>query len=752
MTLLTSTKLLTALCLLIGFSGQAQFDYRATLKSEQNSHCLGTVLQVTSLHALGTIIWYRDGAAVATVTGTNSFSQSFRTVAGGHGFGNGANQLYPWGLFVDSVGNLYASDLQDARVQKWAPGAGQGVTVAGGNGEGNAASQLGRDPRGIAVDQAGNVYVADEDNSRVQQWAPGAREGTTVAGGHGQGDAADQLSNPFGVTLARNGDLYIADGNVRIVKWPPGAITGVPVLTAANGIILPWSTGFDGAGNLYVEEAAGSVAEYAPGAVSGISLGNLSGLMFSPTGMFVDHGGDVYIDNNFDGRILEWVPATGSWTVVADTHFQPSGSQLTSNYTGVFVDGRGNLYVGDGSQARVLKFDRQVTIDTTYTPPVAGVYTALVIDVNGDTTITPPFTVNAPFSGELPSIGIGASSTSSFLCAPITFTATAAPGAAMNPVYRWQVSGVNVGGDSLVYSNNLFASGDRVWCIMTTDTGCSATPLSDTSNVITLSIDPQGHATVGIAASDTAVCAGTPITFTASVQNGATDPGFNWLVNGVAVGDSASTYTDSNATGGQVVYCLITSDASCGLAKSNSIAVTTYPLPAVASGQVVTIPYGKSEQLEPILTGDIASYSWTPAAGLSDTTIRDPVADPAVTTVYTLSLVSFGGCAASGTITVERYTPLRLPNAFTPNGDGRNSRFYVLGGPVNSQVEAFIVFNRQGAEVFQVHGVAPGDAASGWDGTFHGHAAAAGTYVYFVVLELAGGARERYKGTVELVR
>jgi DNA-binding beta-propeller fold protein YncE len=225
------TRWLTAGCLLTGLSGWAQFDYSATLKSDENNHCLGAVLKVTSLHALGKITWYKDGAATATVTGTNSFSQSFRTVAGGHGFGAAANQLCPWGLVVDSIGILYASDLWNARVQKWAPGAGEGVTVAGNNGIGNGNNKIGGDPRGIAVDRDGTVYVVDEDSNRVQRWAPGASEGKTVAGGHGAGDAANQFNAPFGVTLAPNGDLYIADQlNHRIEKWPPGATAGVPVL------------------------------------------------------------------------------------------------------------------------------------------------------------------------------------------------------------------------------------------------------------------------------------------------------------------------------------------------------------------------------------------------------------------------------------------------------------------------------------------------------------------------------------------
>ena len=99
-------------------------------------------------------------------------------------------------------------------------------TVAGGNGYGSAAKQLTL-PYGIFVDPAGNVYVADRDNNRVQKWAPGATEGVTVAGGNGMGSGPNQLFNPYGIAVDAAGNIYIADsGNDRVQKWAPGATSG----------------------------------------------------------------------------------------------------------------------------------------------------------------------------------------------------------------------------------------------------------------------------------------------------------------------------------------------------------------------------------------------------------------------------------------------------------------------------------------------------------------------------------------------
>lgn len=744
------------LLLLITHVSHAQCGYGATLITNKNN-CIGSSLIVKSSHALQKIIWYKDSTIISVVTGTNSFNPKPKTVAGGHGVGAGTNQFMPGAVFVDTAGNIYIADENDHRVLKWAPGAGAGTVVAGGHGAGSAADQLNY-PMGVFVDPAGNIYVGDALNNRVQKWAPGASAGVTVAGGNGAGGAANQLRYPMGVYVACNGDLYVADNqNYRIQKWAPGASTGVTV-AGGNGtgsdddqLTGPVCVGFDGAGNLYIDCLGyGGISKWAPGATSGVSL--MPGTSYSePWGMVVTKSGDIYAAPNVSGDVTLWAHGGNSWQTILTTGL-PAGSNYSSPYVnGLWMDVRGNIYLGEVDRQSVLEFERQTIIDSSFTPSSPGRYSAMVIDLNDDTTTTQPIVINSPFSGPPPSISVTATATNVAVCMPVTFTATPVnPGVVVD--YQWQVTGVDVGGDSLQYTNDLFANGDKVYCIMTTDTGCSATRITDTSNSITLSVDPQGHATVGITASDTAVCIGTPITFNATPANASASPVFQWLANGKTVGDNAATWIDSNTVGAQAVYCLITSDASCGLAKSNTIPVTVYPLPIVAPDQVFDIPYGKSMVLDPKITGSIATYDWTPATGLSDTTVRNPTADPTATITYTLAVTSFGGCKASGPITVNIYTPLGLPNAFSPNGDGHNDVLYVLGGPTGSLVKEFAVFNRWGQCVFQVHDAPPGDPAFGWKGYIHGSPAPPDTYIYMVVMQYAGGPRQVYKGTVILIR
>jgi sugar lactone lactonase YvrE len=85
-------------------------------------------------------------------------------VAGGNGRGSAANQLFePIALALDSNGDLYIADLDNDRVQRWAPGATTGAT---------AANQLGF-PTGVALDTSRNLYITEYDNQRVLRWALG---------------------------------------------------------------------------------------------------------------------------------------------------------------------------------------------------------------------------------------------------------------------------------------------------------------------------------------------------------------------------------------------------------------------------------------------------------------------------------------------------------------------------------------------------------------------------------------------------
>jgi hypothetical protein len=112
---------------------------------------------------------------------------------------------------VDGAGDVYVLDAGNDRVQEWAPGATSGVTVAGGNGAGSAANQL-DSPTGLAVTDAGNIYVVDTGNLRLQEWAAGATTGRTLEGGVPCENEyyCRILSNPIGVFASGSGAVYVS--------------------------------------------------------------------------------------------------------------------------------------------------------------------------------------------------------------------------------------------------------------------------------------------------------------------------------------------------------------------------------------------------------------------------------------------------------------------------------------------------------------------------------------------------------------
>lgn len=153
------------------------------------------------------------------------------TIAGGNGVGNQLNQLHkPYGIVLDKDGAMYVSEIENHRVMRWDPNATSGVIVAGGKGEGNDANQLAF-PLGIALDRNGNLYVADTYNHRIQLWKPGAIEGVTLF--HANQINSDGVSYFTGITIDENDQLYITDYYHRsILKFD---LTTKEIMIVAGG-------------------------------------------------------------------------------------------------------------------------------------------------------------------------------------------------------------------------------------------------------------------------------------------------------------------------------------------------------------------------------------------------------------------------------------------------------------------------------------------------------------------------------------
>ncbi|MDI9358682.1 MAG: NHL repeat-containing protein [Phycisphaerales bacterium] len=164
-------------------------------------------------------------------------------VAGDNGAGSALNQISPNAVFIDGAGNIFVSDPTNNRVLKFPSNsttATDGIIVAGGNGAGSALNQL-TDPVSVFVTVDGTIFILDQDSkgvSRVLKFPSNTSEttnGTIVAGGNGAGNGLNQLYDATSLFVDNNGNIFVADnGNSRVIKFLQNNNTGI-VVAGGNG-------------------------------------------------------------------------------------------------------------------------------------------------------------------------------------------------------------------------------------------------------------------------------------------------------------------------------------------------------------------------------------------------------------------------------------------------------------------------------------------------------------------------------------
>ncbi len=231
------------------------------------------------------------------------------------------------------------------------------------------------------------------------------------------------------------------------------------------------------------------------------------------------------------------------------------------------------------------------------------------------------------------------------------------------------------------------------------------------------------------------------------------------VCNGTSVtlsGSGASTYVwDNSITDGTsftpgigTVTYTVTGTGANGCTKTDSITITAVPAPIAHAGNDTIINLGTDASLVGSATGGSGSYtwSWSPAGYLTDSTISNPIANPSITTIYTL-VVSDNGCTSADTvvISVNEECEVFVPSGFSPNSDGKNDILYVRGNCIKTM--DFRIFNRWGEKVFEST-----DHSMGWDGTYRGKAADTDVFVYYLKAETVTGKKYNTKGNITLMR
>jgi sugar lactone lactonase YvrE/outer membrane protein OmpA-like peptidoglycan-associated protein len=422
------------------------------------------------------------GAQTANAATGDVTTFSGSTVGFAEGIGTAARFNRPFRIAVDNAGTIYVADFLNNRIRKINPATGQSSTLAGNGGGDNingatgATSEISQ-PVGIAVDSAGNVYVA-QNNSNLIRKINGATGATTTLAGDGTAGYADgltgalsQFSNPQDVAVDVAGNVYVADaGNNRIRKIDQ--TTGIVSTLAGNGTASstngatgalssftnPYGLALDASGNLYVGEFSGRrvrKVNTTTGATSTLAA-TLAGTeaFNSVYDVAVDGAGNIIVPDPFNYRVRKINAVTEAVTTVAGTGVQGSldGTSTTAQFdspTGAAVDAAQNIYIVESNIQRIRKIEGNTpvvpptsttttttvapttTTTTTTTTTAAPVLVFLPVPPTSAPTTTPPTTTQAPVPVTAPPAAL--TTTAPTTVAPTTTTAPATTVAPTTP-------------------------------------------------------------------------------------------------------------------------------------------------------------------------------------------------------------------------------------------------------------------------------------------------------------------------------
>jgi sugar lactone lactonase YvrE len=296
----------------------------------------------------------------------------------------------PSGVAVGTDGNIFVADTGNHTIRKVTPDG--VVTTLAGLATGHGSAPKFHDPTGVAVDHAGNIYVADTGNQIIRKMTPAGA--VTILAGAGQRGSMDgagneaQFTDPFAVAVDNNGNVYVADTGNNVIRkvTSAGVVTTLAGLAGKSGSTDgtgstarfgsrdggPIGLAVDDAGNVYVADsqnhtirkvtAAGAVTTMAGNAsimsvmglpAGGSTDGTGSEARFNyPGGVAVDKAGNVYVADTLNHTVRKITPAGVVSTLagLAGSVGSADGTGTAARFWGpdsVSVDGRGNIYVAD---------------------------------------------------------------------------------------------------------------------------------------------------------------------------------------------------------------------------------------------------------------------------------------------------------------------------------------------------------------------------------------------------------------------
>jgi hypothetical protein len=342
-----------------------------------------------------------------------SQSYTFTTLAGvpgaagtNDGINQGAQFSFPTGVVPDKAGNLYVADFLNHAVRKmtsegtnWSVTTIAGLPGALGYADGTNTDARFNRPAGIAIDPAGNLFVAERYNHTIRKitpsgtnWVVSTVAGTAGVPGHNDGTNTEaQFYLPSGIAIDDSNHLYVADTanfTVREIvpigtNWVVTTIAGTPLnFGFSNGINFqaqfnyPYGIALSSSGKLYVADSGNNAVremtrsgtDWTVGTIAGLSGkpgtadggGSFAAFNF-PTGIAIDSGGVLYIADQSNNSIRKILPSPSGWSVstLAGQPQNPGSVDGTGTNAlfkkpwGIAVDAGGALFVADYSNSTI---------------------------------------------------------------------------------------------------------------------------------------------------------------------------------------------------------------------------------------------------------------------------------------------------------------------------------------------------------------------------------------------------------------
>jgi uncharacterized protein (TIGR03437 family) len=269
--------------------------------------------------------------------------------------------------------------------------AGNGTAAFAGDNGDAAAAQLNL-PSAVALDSKGNLYIADTGNQRIRMISA-AGVITTIAGtgtigysGDGAAATAATFSSPSGLVFDSAGNLYIADTNNSVIR----KITGTTITTVAGiggqgpgyggdlgpatsaNLSLPTAVALDSAGNLYIADNGNSLIRQVDTKgiiISYLGAGATNSRLTAPNGLWFDASGALYIADSGNQRVARYAaPTLSNFAGNLTAGFSGDGGQAIraqlNKPTDIKIDAAGNVYLADTNNSRIRKITADGTIAT----------------------------------------------------------------------------------------------------------------------------------------------------------------------------------------------------------------------------------------------------------------------------------------------------------------------------------------------------------------------------------------------------